>query len=47
LLLAVALDLFESSSISVLLSADKRLCEAAEVCGCPAVNPINPALDPD
>ncbi len=42
--LAVALDLLEESWISVMLSADKRLCEAAEVCGCPAVDPANPGL---
>jgi predicted nucleic acid-binding protein len=42
--LAVALDMREESSISVMLSADKRLCEVAEVCGCPAVDPANPGL---
>jgi len=42
--LAVALDMLEASWISVMLSADKRLCEVAEVCGCPAVDPANPGL---
>ncbi len=40
--LAVALDMLAASWISVMLSADKRLCEVAEVCGCPAVDPANP-----
>jgi uncharacterized protein len=42
--LAIALDMLEASWISVMLSADKRLCEVAEVCGCPAVDPANPGL---
>jgi predicted nucleic acid-binding protein len=42
--LAVALDMLEASWISVMLSADKRLCEVAEACGCPAVDPANPGL---
>ncbi len=42
--LAVALDMLEASWISLMLSADKRLCEVAEVCGCPAVDPAKPGL---
>ena len=42
--LAVALDMLERLWISVLLSADKRLCEVAEACGCPAVDPAKPGL---
>jgi len=42
--LAVALDMLEASSISVILSADKRLCEVAEACGCPAIDPAQPGL---
>jgi predicted nucleic acid-binding protein len=42
--LAVALDMLEASWISVMLSADKRLCEVAEACGCPAIDPANPSL---
>jgi hypothetical protein len=42
--LAIALDMLESSSISVMISADKRLCEVAEVCGCPAIDPAQPGL---
>jgi predicted nucleic acid-binding protein len=42
--LAVALDMLEASWISVMVSADKRLCEVAEVCGCPAVDPTNPGV---
>ena len=41
--LAVALDMLEASWISVMLSADKRLCAVAEACGCPAVDPAKPA----
>jgi hypothetical protein len=42
--LAVALDMLEASWISMMLSADKRLCEVAEVCGCPAVDPGKASL---
>ena len=42
--LAVALDMLEASWISVMLSSDKRLCEVAEACGCPAVDPAKPGL---
>ena len=42
--LAVALDMLEASWISVMLSADKRLCEVAEACGCPAVDPAKSGL---
>lgn len=42
--LAIALDMLEASWISVMLSADKRLCEVAEVCGCPAIDPAQPGL---
>jgi predicted nucleic acid-binding protein len=40
--LAIALDMLEASWISVILSADKRLCEVAEACGCPAIDPARP-----
>jgi predicted nucleic acid-binding protein len=42
--LAVALDMLEASWISAILSADKRLCEVAEACGCPATDPAHPGL---
>jgi predicted nucleic acid-binding protein len=42
--LAIALDMLQASWISVILSADKRLCEVAEACGCPAINPAQPGL---
>ena len=42
--LAVALDMLEASWISVMLSADKWLCEVAEACGCPAVDPAKSGL---
>lgn len=42
--LAVALDMLETSWISVMISADKRLCEVAEACGCPAIDPGRPGL---
>ena len=42
--LAIALDMWEASSISAILSADKRLCEVAEACGCPAIDPAQPDL---
>ena len=42
--LAVALDMLEASWISTMLSADKRLCEVAEVYGCPAIDPAEPGL---
>jgi predicted nucleic acid-binding protein len=42
--LAIALDMLEASWISVILSADKRLCEVAEACGCPAIDPAQPGL---
>lgn len=41
---AIALDMLEASWISVILSADKRLCEVAEACGCPAIDPAQPGL---
>jgi predicted nucleic acid-binding protein len=44
--LAIALDLLEASWISVILSADKRLCEVAEACGCAAIDPARPSLLP-
>jgi predicted nucleic acid-binding protein len=44
--LATALDMLEASSISVMISADKRLCEVAEACGCPAIDPAQTRLDP-
>jgi predicted nucleic acid-binding protein len=42
--LAIAIDMLEASRISVILSADKRLCEVAEACGCPAIDPAQPGL---
>jgi len=42
--LAVALDILQASWISVMISADERLCEVAEGCGCPAVDPANPGV---
>jgi uncharacterized protein len=42
--LAIALDMLQASWISVMLSADKRLCEVAEACGCPAIDPAEPGL---
>jgi hypothetical protein len=42
--LAIALDMLEASSISVIVSADKRLCEVAEIRGCPAIDPAQPGL---
>jgi predicted nucleic acid-binding protein len=42
--LAIALDIFGASWISVIVSADKRLCEVAEACGCPAIDPAEPGL---
>jgi len=44
--LAIALDMLEASWISVILSADKRPCEVAEACGCPAIDPAQPGLVP-
>jgi hypothetical protein len=40
----VALDLHQTGWISVLVSSDQRLCTVAELCGCPAVDPVNPGL---
>jgi predicted nucleic acid-binding protein len=42
--LATALNMLEASWISVMISADKRLCEVAEACGCPAIDPAQPGL---
>jgi predicted nucleic acid-binding protein len=42
--LAVALDMLGTSWISAMLSADKRLCDVAEACGCPAVDPAKRGL---
>ena len=41
--LAVAFNMQETSEISVIVSADRRLCEVARICGCPAIDPVNPA----
>jgi len=30
--------------ISVMVAADKRLCQVAEACGCAAVDPSDPAV---
>ena len=40
--LAVALDLLQTDVISVMVVADQRLCQVAEVAGCPTVNPVHP-----
>jgi predicted nucleic acid-binding protein len=42
--LAVALDMRRAAWISVVLSADQRLCAVAEICGCTAINPASPGL---
>jgi len=42
--LATALDMLAASWISGILAADKRLCEVAEACGCPAIDPAQPGL---
>lgn len=42
--LAVALDMLAASWISLMVSADRRLCEVAEACGIPAVDPANPGV---
>lgn len=41
--LALAMDMHQRAWISVVLSADQRLCAVAEICGCSAVNPARPA----
>jgi len=40
--LAIALDLQKAGLITVLVTADQRLCRAATLAGCPAVNPEKP-----
>jgi len=40
--LAIALDLKQAGQITVLVTADQRLCRAAILAGCPAVNPEKP-----
>jgi predicted nucleic acid-binding protein len=42
--LAVALDLLRSGAISVMVAADQRLCQVAELAGCPAIDPSNPGV---
>ena len=42
--LAVALHLRLTGLISVMVAADKRLCQVAEACGCTAVDPSDPAV---
>lgn len=42
--LAVALDMLEASSISTIVSSDRRLCAVAEACGCPAIDPAHPGM---
>ncbi len=41
--LALALDLHQLGQISVVVAADQRLCRVAEACGCPTINPADPA----
>jgi len=40
--LAIALDLQQAGLISVLVTADQRLCRVATLAGCQAVNPEKP-----
>ena len=40
--LAIALNLRQAGIITVLVTADQRLCRAAMLAGCPAVNPEKP-----
>ncbi len=40
--LAVALDLYQSGSVAVLVAPDQRLCRVSTLAGCPAVNPEQP-----
>lgn len=40
--LAIALHLKQAGQITVLITADQRLCRAAALAGCPAVNPEKP-----
>ncbi len=40
--LAMALDLKQTGQITLLVAADQRLCRAAELAGCLAVNPEKP-----
>jgi hypothetical protein len=42
--LAVALDLLQIDAISVMVAADQRLCQVAEIAGCPTINPGNPGV---
>lgn len=44
--LAIALDLKQTGQITVLVSADQRLCRVATLAGCPAVNPEKPGPVP-
>jgi len=42
--LAVALDLLQTGAISAMVAADQRLCQVAEVAGCPTLNPDGPGV---
>lgn len=42
--LSVALDLKHAGVVSVMVTADQRLCEVAEICGFPTINPTAPGL---
>ena len=42
--LAVALDLYQTGQISVMVAADQRLCRVAEACGCSTINPAEPGV---
>ena len=40
--LAIALDLKQLGQVSLMVTADQRLCRGAQLAGCPAVNPEKP-----
>ena len=40
--LAMALDLKQTGQVTVMVTADQRLCRVASLAGCPAVNPQEP-----
>ena len=42
--LAVALDLLQTDVISVMVAADHRLCQVAELAGCPTIKPDSPGV---
>jgi predicted nucleic acid-binding protein len=42
--LALALDLYQSGQIGIIVAADQRLCRVAEACGCSIINPGGPGM---